>query len=444
MKKPRSNVVGATTHSPPQPQQQPTSQSNPFLPSPSSSQPQPRPNQASLLALVPNHTHQEEEELEDLDENGAGVAENGEKGGGDGEEESEEEEGEGDEEEYEEEEEAVVVEEERVRPKLDEGFYEIEAIRKKRIFKGEPQYLIKWRGWPESSNTWEPLEHLQTCPDVVEAFEERQSAQKKTYRKRKRKFTQPKKKMQYSYGGSRNKVASMELSLRDKIQSSDDISNLNSANSEPPLSSSNGIDADYNVEINEPALVRKDNLEGARFFHTVQSRDGNQVRDSEQKNVNANNLTVQFQQSASLDRDDSQIGHSKTENKEPSQIDRCTGAKRRKCGSVRRFKQEMPSLESACPQNPKTVGITSCDRNARQLVSLHNNFDCNASVITKIIKPIGYSASVTNNVHDISVTFMALRADGKEVMVDNQFLKANNPLLLINFYEQHLRYNPTS
>ncbi|RVW63392.1 putative chromo domain-containing protein LHP1 [Vitis vinifera] len=35
-------------------------------------------------------------------------------------------------------------------------------------------------------------------------------------------------------------------------------------------------------------------------------------------------------------------------------------------------------------------------------------------------------------------------SDGKEVMVDNKFLKANNPLLLINFYEQHLRYSPTT
>ncbi|KAJ0013690.1 hypothetical protein Pint_20832 [Pistacia integerrima] len=33
-------------------------------------------------------------------------------------------------------------------------------------------------------------------------------------------------------------------------------------------------------------------------------------------------------------------------------------------------------------------------------------------------------------------------SDGKEVMVDNKFLKANDPLLLINFYEQHLKYSP--
>ncbi|KAL5991372.1 La ribonucleoprotein [Asimina triloba] len=61
--------------------------------------------------------------------------------------------------------------------------------------------------------------------------------------------------------------------------------------------------------------------------------------------------------------------------------------------------------------------------------------------IIKLIRPIGYSASISNNVQDVSVTFMALRSDGKEVVVDNKFLKVNNPLLLISFYEQHLRYS---
>lgn len=29
------------------------------------------------------------------------------------------------------------------------------------------------RGWPETANTWEPLENLQACSDFIEAFEER-------------------------------------------------------------------------------------------------------------------------------------------------------------------------------------------------------------------------------------------------------------------------------
>lgn len=59
------------------------------------------------------------------------------------------------------------------RPKLEDGFYEIETIRRKRVRKGQLQYLIKWRGWPENANTWEPLENLQACSDVIDAFEDR-------------------------------------------------------------------------------------------------------------------------------------------------------------------------------------------------------------------------------------------------------------------------------
>ncbi|XP_031496566.1 uncharacterized protein LOC116261824 isoform X2 [Nymphaea colorata] len=58
-------------------------------------------------------------------------------------------------------------------PKLDEGFYEIEDVRKKRTRKGQVQYLIKWRGWLETANTWEPEENLQSCRDILEAYEER-------------------------------------------------------------------------------------------------------------------------------------------------------------------------------------------------------------------------------------------------------------------------------
>ncbi|KAI3957601.1 hypothetical protein MKW92_027765 [Papaver armeniacum] len=56
-------------------------------------------------------------------------------------------------------------------PELDEGFYEIEDVRKKRVHKGKTQYLIKWLGWPESDNTWEPIENLQACLDVIAEFD---------------------------------------------------------------------------------------------------------------------------------------------------------------------------------------------------------------------------------------------------------------------------------
>ena len=56
---------------------------------------------------------------------------------------------------------------------MSEPLYNVEAIRKKRIDKkGKPFYLIKWEGYPESQNTWEPPENLVTIQPLVDAFEE--------------------------------------------------------------------------------------------------------------------------------------------------------------------------------------------------------------------------------------------------------------------------------
>ncbi|KAF3630191.1 hypothetical protein FXO38_27300 [Capsicum annuum] len=65
--------------------------------------------------------------------------------------------------------------------------------------------------------------------------------------------------------------------------------------------------------------------------------------------------------------------------------------------------------------------------------------------ITELIRPVSYAATFVNDRQDdVSITFLAKRSDGKEMLVDNKFLKINNPLLLIDFYEQILRFiNPS-
>ncbi|XP_027187096.1 chromo domain-containing protein LHP1-like [Cicer arietinum] len=70
-------------------------------------------------------------------------------------------------------------------PSLSDGFYEVEAILRKRVRKGKVEYFVKWFGWDESANSWEPPESLICVPDVVEAFEESLKSAKQQKGKRK-------------------------------------------------------------------------------------------------------------------------------------------------------------------------------------------------------------------------------------------------------------------
>ncbi len=55
----------------------------------------------------------------------------------------------------------------------DSNHYEVESIIDKVLDKktGKELYCIKWKGYPNSSNTWEPRENLTTCPAKLAKFE---------------------------------------------------------------------------------------------------------------------------------------------------------------------------------------------------------------------------------------------------------------------------------
>lgn len=131
----------------------------------------------------------------------------------------------------------------------------------------------------------------------------------------------------------------------------------------------------------------------------------------------------------------------------PSQGVQVTGAKKRKLGSVRRFKQDeaqqdQGELHTGRREKPSNEDVDSTEGETGDRTK---GGDCaNRIHITKIIKPVRYYATMTDDVQQVSITFKALRSDGQEVLVDDKELKSNNPLVLINYYEQHLRYNPTS
>jgi hypothetical protein len=56
--------------------------------------------------------------------------------------------------------------------------YEVEKIVDKKISAGKPLYLVKWKGYDSSENTWEPLKHLDKCGTVLKDFEQQHSNKK--------------------------------------------------------------------------------------------------------------------------------------------------------------------------------------------------------------------------------------------------------------------------
>ncbi len=58
----------------------------------------------------------------------------------------------------------------------------VEKIVGKRIDKREAKYLVKWVGYPDSQNTWEPLQNLFNCQRLIETYEN-SLKDKKKYKK---------------------------------------------------------------------------------------------------------------------------------------------------------------------------------------------------------------------------------------------------------------------
>ncbi|KAK9140742.1 hypothetical protein Scep_010423 [Stephania cephalantha] len=340
-------------------------------------------------------------------------------------------------------------EEEKERPKLDAGFYEIEDVRRKRIrkviLKGKFNILSNGRrGWPENANTWEPLENLQSCSDVIESFEDRlRSGNHKCYRKRKRKqgvsHTQAKKK-QCSTSTSSLPYVRVGSGYRHFPSASLDNSSL----SKSSLLESNEWKGDDHL--NEVTNCPSNGVMGERLpenvsFNVLLENDHTKevgitrsyVEGALAKKLNAGRILTHVSNAVVLDCDGPKEELQKAECLNLAQTSRCTGAKKRKLGSVRRFKQESTSNELGDAQNSiarcviesgdkvGALGMEDVDSLGDDLGD-KNNLDDSISPcsITKIIKAIGYSASVSNNIQDVSITFMAMRLKSLPVIAFGQ------------------------
>ncbi|KAI5647664.1 hypothetical protein M9H77_33669 [Catharanthus roseus] len=329
-------------------------------------------------------------------------------------------------------------------PKLAEGYYEIEAVRKKRVRKGQVQYLIKWRGWSEAANTWEPVDNLLSCSDYIHAFEESLKSGKKSARRRKRKsgstqIQTKKKQQQCSPAAATYNVPARKYRLTEETIS-------------PPndKGASNSDESDGSG-MNDIELAKQVTENGVKPV----SLRAEEMMDRNELNVKLSDLkgssTVekcqgQSQEATLLEQADHANG---LENPDGVQSGRSTGAKKRKSGSVKRFKQETPIDSTENQQNVAANG-SSCGINQNpdtghidSGIKSKTGDSKNMCAITEIIRPISYSSSLSNNILDISIAFKAKRADGTEVTIDNKFLKVHNPLLLISYYERNLRYTVT-
>lgn len=322
-------------------------------------------------------------------------------------------------------------------PKLAEGYFEIEAIRRRRLRKGQLQYLVKWRGWPESANTWEPLENLKACSDIVDAFNKRSRSPRSCGKRKRKTPTTPTSDPNPSRGKRgrppRSEARSMHSIHASEVKKLPCRTSSRRANNNSNKTSPGGLGAAVN-------------LLGQRI-----------VQEGSSGVVSAGFPSQEAPLSVSLtDQQDVQHpanGSLKMDNEIRAitpQGGQVTGAKKRKSGCVRRFKQDEVTQEqgdirdrtSDKPGN-ETVDSTEGDPGDKNKGEDSGN-QIHMPKIIKIIKPVRYFATVMDGVQQVAITFKALRSDGEMVFVDDKQLKAKEPLVLIDYYEQHLRYNPTS
>ncbi|XP_069578273.1 chromobox protein homolog 7 isoform X1 [Brachyistius frenatus] len=67
---------------------------------------------------------------------------------------------------------------------IGEQVFAVESVVKKRVRKGNVEYLLKWTGWPPKYSTWEPEEHI-LDQRLLQAYEEKEQRDRALSHRRK-------------------------------------------------------------------------------------------------------------------------------------------------------------------------------------------------------------------------------------------------------------------
>lgn len=53
---------------------------------------------------------------------------------------------------------------------MSKDVYEVEKILDKRMHNNKAYYYVKWAGFPDSEATWEPINNLKTCKELIREY----------------------------------------------------------------------------------------------------------------------------------------------------------------------------------------------------------------------------------------------------------------------------------